>query len=296
MTIIHSHQPTIFFGVPSLYAGMLADDSLRDNNTELSLRVCVSAGEALPVDIGKQMQDWFGIPILDGIGSTEMLHIFLSNHIDDFVYGASGKPVPGYELKLVDETENEVASNEIGELIVRGPSAAMAYWNQREKSQQTFRGPWTHTGDKYIKNDQGYFQYCGRNDDMLKVSGQWVSPFDVESSIIQHQAVMEAAVVGEIDENNLLKPKAYVVLKQGHEASTDLAEEIKEHVKTRMAKHNYPRWVEFVNELPKTALERSSGLNYAINKIPAITGTVFRDTKILYIIGFSLKMALAFIP
>ena len=253
MDTIRAHQPTVFFGVPSLYAGLLADPSIRPESGSLRLRACVSAGEALPEEIGQRCEQWFGAPVLDGIGSTEMLHIFISNSQDDVRYGTSGKPVPGYKVKLVDEQDHPVGINEIGELAVNGPSAAMAYWNQRDKSLHTFRGEWTYTGDKYMVDRDGYYLYCGRTDDMLKVSGQWVSPFEVESTIIQHDQVMEAAVVGQQDENDLVKPKAYVVIKPGIEGSEQLAAEIQEFVKARIARHKYPRWIEFVDSMPKTA-------------------------------------------
>ncbi|MFQ5661419.1 MAG: benzoate-CoA ligase family protein [Gammaproteobacteria bacterium] len=253
MDIIKHYKPTIFFGVPVLFAGILADPNNRPAPGSHCLRVCVSAGEALPEEIGRRFGDWFGVPVLDGIGSTEMLHIFLSNRMDDPAYGTSGKPVPGYEVKLVNEEGEQAGINEMGELLVSGPSAAAGYWKQQQKSRQTFQGRWTCTGDKYRVDENGYYTYCGRTDDMLKVSGQWVSPFEVESVLIQHAAVLEAAVAGMRDENNLPKPKAYVVLKPGIDASAGLAAEIQAFVKARLAKHKYPRWIEFVDALPKTA-------------------------------------------
>ena len=253
LATIERHQATIFFGVPSLYASILADPANQPTASSLRLRACVSAGEALPQEIGRKCQQWFGAPVLDGIGSTEMLHIFISNRLDDVNYGSSGKPVPGYRAKLVNEQDHPIGINEIGELAVSGPSAAIAYWNQREKSHRTFRGEWTYTGDKYTTDRDGYYQYCGRNDDMLKVSGQWVSPFEVEATLMQHELVQEAAVVGQEDENQLLKPKAYVVLKPEAERSENLAAEIQNFVKSRIAMHKYPRWIEFIDSLPKTA-------------------------------------------
>jgi len=253
MNIIQDQQPTIFYGVPSLFAGILANPELRPVPGSHRLRICVSAGEALPEEIGRQCQDWFGVPVLDGIGSTEMLHIFLSNRMGDVNYGTSGKPVPGYEVKLVDEEGQDAGSNEIGELLVNGPSTASAYWNQPEKSRQVFRDKWTYTGDKYTEDKDGYFHYCGRTDDMLKVSGQWVSPFEVESVIIQHPLVTEAAVIGMEDENKLLKPKAYIVLNAEVDDTESMTREIQDFVKSRMAMHKYPRWIEFIDALPKTA-------------------------------------------
>jgi len=250
---LQRRRPTVFFGVPSLYAALLAQPDLWPAPGSLRLRACVSAGEALPEDIGNKCQQYFGAPVLDGIGSTELLHIFISNRLDEVHYGSTGKPVPGYRVKLVNEQDHAVGVSEIGELVVSGPSAAVAYWNQRDKSLHTFRGAWTYTGDKYTVDRDGYYHYCGRTDDMLKVGGQWVSPFEVEATLIQHESVQEAAVVGRQDEHHLVKPKAYVVLKPGVESSAKLAVEIQEFVKSRIAMHKYPRWIEFIDSLPKTA-------------------------------------------
>jgi 4-hydroxybenzoate-CoA ligase len=194
-----------------------------------------------------------GIDILDGIGSTEMLHIFVSNRPGDVRYGTSGTPVPGYDAKIVAEDGRPVPDGEIGELVVRGPSAADGYWNQRAKSRATFAGEWTYTGDKYIRDSAGYYQYCGRTDDMFKVSGNWVSPFEVEAALASHDLVLEAAVIGEEDDDKLTKPKAYVVLKPGVAADDKLIDSLKDHVKSRAGIWKYPRWIEFRAELPKTA-------------------------------------------
>jgi len=253
MELLREHQPTIFYGVPTLYGAMLADRANDRSKGSEKLRLCVSAGEALPEEVAKRWKERFGTEILDGIGSTEMLHIFLSNRPDDIRYGTTGKPVPGYDTKVVDENDEPVGSGELGELLVRGPSAAMAYWNQRQKSLRTFLGPWTRTGDKYIVDEEGYHHYCGRSDDMLKVSGNWVSPFEVESALVGHEQVLECAVVGEADESDLIKPKAFVVVKEGVEPSDALADELKAFVKGNLAPYKYPRWIEFVDELPKTA-------------------------------------------
>jgi benzoate-CoA ligase family protein len=253
MDTLACHDPTIYFGVPTLYAATLADPAIDVGRQSTGLRLCVSAGEALPEDVGKRWEKRFGVPVLDGIGSTEMLHIFLSNSPGDVVYGTSGKPVPGYEMKLVDHLGVDTPQGEIGELIVNGPSSAAAYWNQRQKSLDTFRGRWTWTGDKYTVDEGGYFRYSGRSDDMLKVSGQWVSPFEVESALIEHEGVLEAAVVGDTDDDDLIKPRAYIVLNDGITGDQTLAEEIQGFVKGRLALHKYPRWIEFVPELPKTA-------------------------------------------
>jgi 4-hydroxybenzoate-CoA ligase/benzoate-CoA ligase len=253
LATLKTHQPTIFFGVPTLYAAILADPANNRSKGSERLRFCVSAGEPLPEETARRWIERFRCEVLDGIGSTEMLHIFLSNRPGDIRFSSTGKAVPGYQLKLAGDHDNEVQPGEIGELLVRGPSAALAYWNRRDKSLNTFQGPWTRTGDKYTVDEQGYYHYSGRTDDMLKVSGQWVSPFDVEFALIEHDKVLEAAVVGHADENNLVKPKAYVVLKQQVTGTAELAEELKQFVKTRLAPYKYPRWIEFVESLPKTA-------------------------------------------
>ncbi|MGB8855365.1 MAG: benzoate-CoA ligase family protein [Burkholderiales bacterium] len=250
--ILKQHQPTVFYAVPTLFGAMLASADL-PSKSEVSLRVCTSAGEALPADIGKRWTEKFGVEILDGIGSTEMLHIFLSNRPGDVRYGTTGRAVPGYTLRLVDDEGHEVERGELGELQISGPSAAIMYWNNRERSRQTFMGPWTRSGDKYMQDADGYYVYSGRTDDMLKVSGQYVSPFEVESALLTHPAVLEAAVIGTTDEQGLIKPKAYVVIKPGVAQGNGLAEELKLHVKSSLTPHKYPRWFEFVDELPKTA-------------------------------------------
>jgi benzoate-CoA ligase len=246
------HRPTIFYGVPTLYAALLASTDL-PTREQLRLRRCASAGEALPADIGKRWSAHFGVDILDGIGSTEMLHIFLSNRAGDVRYGTTGKPVPGYKVRVVDDVGNAVAQGDTGELQVSGPSSAIMYWNNRQRSLDTFNGAWTRCGDKYLVDADGYYVYCGRSDDMLKVGGIYVSPIEVESALITHEAVLEAAVVGMEDEEKLVKPKAYVVLKPGQVASPALAQALQQHVKDRLAPYKYPRWVEFMSELPKTA-------------------------------------------
>jgi len=245
-------RPTIFYGVPTLYAAMLAspDFPKREN---LALRLCVSAGEALPPQIAKSWKEKTGVEILDGIGSTEMLHIFLSNRPNDLRYGTTGKTVPGYELRLVDERGNPVKQGEMGELQIKGQTSAACYWNNHQKSRDTFMGGWTKSGDKYTLDRDGYYVYGGRSDDMLKVSGIYVSPAEVEAALITHEAVLEAAVVGAEDENKLIKPKAFVVLKQGNSGSDALKAALRQHVKEKLAPYKYPRWIEFLPELPKTA-------------------------------------------
>jgi benzoate-CoA ligase len=242
-------KPTMFFGVPTLYAGMLASPAFPKKEV-LNLRTCISAGEALPPQIAKSFKEKTGLEILDGIGSTEMLHIFLSNRPGELRHGTTGKAVPGYELRLVDEHGAEVKQGELGELLIKGPTSANLYWNNRDKSRSTFVGEWTRSGDKYSRDADGFYAYGGRTDDMLKVSGIWVSPAEVEAALVSHESVLEAAVVGKEDEQKLVKPKAFVVLKPGKKATT---EELQNFVKSKLAPYKYPRWIEFATELPKTA-------------------------------------------
>ena len=253
--MMQRHQPSLFAGVPTLYASMLANVSIGPKAGSQNLRRCISAGEALPEDIGRRWSDMVGVDILDGIGSTEMLHIFLSNRADDIRYGTSGKPVPGYEAMILDEHGGRVPNGEEGELVVRGPSSAEGYWNQRDKTRRTFRGEWTHTGDTYIRDHDGYFRFRGRSDEMLKVSGVWVSPFEVEEALVSHPAVLESAVIGAQDHDGLTKPKAFVVLQEAarQQDAETVKELLKTHVKERIGVWKYPRWVEFVDGLPKTA-------------------------------------------
>jgi benzoate-CoA ligase len=213
----------------------------------------VSAGEALPADIGRRWTEHFGVEILDGIGSTEMLHIFLSNRPGAVRYGTSGTAVPGYRLRIVNDKGEDAPLGEVGDLLVAGPSAAAGYWNNRERTRATFLGEWTRTGDKYTAEADGYYTYSGRSDDMLKVGGIFVSPFEVEAALLTHPDVLEAAVVGIPDDAELIKPKAYVVTKPGIQGSPALGDALKQHVKDRLAPYKYPRWVEFVPDLPKTA-------------------------------------------
>jgi len=253
--VLRGYQPTMFFAVPTLYAAMLADPQCQLEQMPERLRLCFSAGEPLPPHVGMAWKERFGIDIVNGVGSTEMGHLFLTNLPDAVEYGTSGLPVEGYELRLVDEAGKDVRDNEFGELIVRGDSTAAGYWNQREKSRRTFEGEWTRTGDKYVRRSDGVYIYCGRTDEMFKVSGIWVSPFEVEAALITHPAVAEAAVVPAEDDNGLIKPKAFVVLKDGRESVgiRSLHDELKAHVKKTIGTWKYPRWIEFVDSLPKTA-------------------------------------------
>jgi benzoate-CoA ligase len=245
-------RPTIFYGVPTLYASMLASPEF-PRKADLALRACVSAGEALPAELGKRWKDKTGVDILEGIGTTEMLHMYISARHGDVRYGATGTPVPGYELRLVDEEGRPVRRGELGELQVRGPTSAAYYWNNREKSRSTFLGPWFRSGDKFRQDEDGYYVYCGRGDDMMKVSGLFVSPAEVEAALVSHEAVLEAAVVGRADDNQLIKPKAFVVLKGSASPSDELKLALQQHIKDRLAPYKYPRWIEFIPELPKTA-------------------------------------------
>lgn len=253
MRVLKSHRPTAFFGVPTLYNSILAEPALDRTESSDRLRLCVSAGEALPEDILRRWQERFGLDILDGIGSTEMLHIFLSNRPGDVKPGSTGRPVPGYDCRIVDEAGQDLAPGMVGELVVRGPSAAIGYWNNRPKSVATFQGEWTRTGDKYVRDEEGYLHYSGRSDDMLKVGGIWVSPFEVESALMTEPHVLEVAVIGATDADDLVKPKAYVVVRDGVSADAALADTLKTYVKERLAPYKYPRWIEFVDALPKTA-------------------------------------------
>ncbi len=244
-----SEAITVFFGAPTGYAGMLATPGLPPRSA-VRLRLCSSAGEALPRELGEKFKAHFGCDIIDGIGSTEMLHIFLSNAPGDVHYGTTGRAVPGYEVKLLTESGALAPAGEIGDLYIKGPSAALQYWGQRDKTRATFQGEWTKSGDKYSVDANGCYVYAGRSDDMLKVSGIYVSPFEVEATLMEHPAVLEAAVVGHEDADGLTKAKAYVVLKSGQAATSD---ELKAFVKDRLAPYKYPRFIEFLAELPKTA-------------------------------------------
>jgi benzoate-CoA ligase len=245
-------RPTIFYGVPTLYASMLASPEFPGRRA-LALRACVSAGEALPAELGKRWKEKTGVDILEGIGTTEMMHMYISARHGDARYGAAGKPVPGYELRLVDEEGRPVKPGELGELQVRGPTSAAYYWNNREKTRSTFLGSWFKSGDKFRQDEDGYFVYAGRADDMLKVSGLFVSPAEVEAALASHDAVLEAAVVGREDDNRLVKPKAFVVLKEHASPCDELKLALQQHIKGRLAPYKYPRWIEFIPELPKTA-------------------------------------------
>jgi benzoate-CoA ligase len=242
-------KPTVFFGAPTGFAGMLAHPALPARGS-VALRLVSSAGEALPAELGERFKQHFGVDIVDGIGSTEMLHIFLSNRPDRVRYGTTGWPVPGYQIELRGDDGGPVADGETGDLYIHGPSSALMYWANRTKTRETFQGGWTRSGDKYVRNADGSYTYAGRSDDMLKVSGIYVSPFEVEATLIQHPSVLEAAVIGVRDADGLTRTKAFVVLKPGQSASEA---DLKAFVKDRLAPYKYPRFIDFVPDLPKTA-------------------------------------------
>jgi benzoate-CoA ligase len=255
--LLRKHPISVFYAVPTFYAAFLASANA-PQRAEMKFRCCVSAGEALPEDVGRRWLDRYGVDILDGIGSTEMLHIFLSNRAGEVKYGTTGRPIPGYAVKLVDDDGLPVKKGEMGELLISGPSSAVMYWNNREQSRHTFMGQWTRSGDKYLEDEQGYFVYCGRRDDMLKVSGMYVSPFEVEGALCTHPDVLETAVVAWLDGEGLVKPKAFVVLKDQTKvadaaAGDAMSRTLQDHVKSKLAPYKYPRWIEFRADLPKTA-------------------------------------------
>jgi benzoate-CoA ligase len=242
------HQPTLFCSVPTSFAALLASADL-PRRDQVRLRCCTSAGESLPEEVGRRWHAHFGVHILDGIGSTEMLHIFMSNRVDNIQYGTTGTAVDGYEVRIVDDAGMAVSPGDIGELQIRGPTRALLYWNQRQRTSETFQGEWVRSGDKFRQRADGCYVYEGRSDDMLKVGGLYVSPIEVESVLVEHDAVLEAAVVAKQDAEGLVKPYAFVVLKPGRETTP---QHLQQHVKSRLAPYKYPRWIEFVTELPKT--------------------------------------------
>ncbi|KAA5603531.1 benzoate-CoA ligase family protein [Blastochloris sulfoviridis] len=249
---IERFRPTLFFGVPTLYAAQL--HALESATPDLTaLRLCVSAGEALPADILRRWRERTGLMILDGIGSTEALHIFISNRVDDCKPGSSGRLVEGYEAVILDEADRPQPAGEPGRLIIKGLSTARCYWRSPEKTETTMLGEWLNTGDTYYCDEDGFFFYCGRSDDMLKVGGIWCSPFEIEAALIEHPSVLEAAVVGRSDGEGLVKPEAWIVLAGGVPASTALEADLVVHCKSRLAPYKFPRKFHFVDELPKTA-------------------------------------------
>ncbi|HYY87410.1 MAG TPA: benzoate-CoA ligase family protein, partial [Chloroflexota bacterium] len=248
--VVDRHRPTLFFSVPTSYGMLLAQERAADFS---SVRYGVSAGEALPQALFERFKQRFGVEILDGIGSTEILHIFISNQPGAIRPGSSGRLVAGYEAKLLDDDGQPLPQGEIGNLLIKGDSTCATYWNKHEKTKDTIEGHWIRTGDKYSQDAEGFFWYAGRGDDMLKVGGIWVSPVEVENALVEHDAVLECGVVGRQDHDQLVKPMAYVVLRDGVQGSTELSRELQDFVRSRLADYKRPRWVEFVPELPKTA-------------------------------------------
>jgi benzoate-CoA ligase len=250
--VLPRYRPTIFYAVPTVYAAMMQVGGV-DASSMRSVRCAVSAGEALPGPLWTRFKEKFGIPILDGIGSTEMLHMFISNRPDDIVAGCSGKLVPGYQARIVDERGRDVPEGQIGELQILGKSAAAGYWNRPQLTRETFPGEWTVTGDKYTCDERGYFWYCGRTDDMMKVSGLWVSPMEVEAALLAHPIVHECAVVGTMDDDGLTKPKAFVILKKTEVPPAEIAKELTHFLKARLSSYKVPRWIIPIESLPRTA-------------------------------------------
>jgi benzoate-CoA ligase len=249
---VHRYRPSLFFAVPTLYAALLAAADDHSNWNLESVRLCISAAEALPAEVFRQWYGRFGVEILDGIGSTELLHIFISNQPAQIKPGSTGMVVPGYEAKIVDESGDLVRQGESGDLLMKGDSAGASYWNKPQATAHTIRGEWLFTGDRYHQDAEGYYFYDGRSDDMLKVGGNWVSPIEVENTLIEHPAVLESAVVAFEDEAGLKKPRAFIVLQKGHRGSTELEKELQLFVKSKIARYKYPRVITFVDDLPKT--------------------------------------------
>ena len=247
--VIKRYEPTILTTVPTMINAMLNIADARREDLA-SLRFCYSAGEALPIELYERWMTSFGVDICDGIGSAEMFHIYITNRPGDIKPGSLGRIVAGYEARIVDGEGNQVSTGEMGTLKIKGDSAALCYWNAHEKSKETFAGDWCTTGDQFHVDADGYYWYHGRTDDMLKVSGVFVAPAEIENCLLQHEAILEAAVVGQ-DSEGLIKPKAFVVLREGFQSNDQLANEIKEFVKAKIARYKYPRWIEFMTNLPK---------------------------------------------
>ena len=251
---ISKYTPTLYFGVPTLYASLLNySDELAPKPDLNCIRACISAGEALPADILVRWKERFGTDILDGIGSTEALHIFITNRLNQTMPGTSGLLVPGYDARILDESDRDLGPGEVGRLVVKGPSIARCYWEDDEQTTQTMKGEWLETGDTYTKDENNVFTYCGRTDDMMKVGGIWCSPFEIESELISHPLVLECAVVAKLDEAKLIKPAAFIVLNDRNEGSESLKKELTSYLRNNLAPYKFPRWITFVKELPKTA-------------------------------------------
>ena len=255
--LIERHRPSLLFSVPTGYAMLMAfgkpEDGERADYDLSSIRLAVSAGEALPASIYERFKQRYGVDIVDGIGSTEVLHMFISNRPGAIRPGSSGMLVDGYAARIVDETGAPVPSGDIGNLWIRGDSTCAFYWNQHEKTKDTVEGHWIRTGDKYLVDEDGFYWYQGRTDDMLKVGGQWVSPVEVENTLVSHAAVLECGVIGRQDQDGLVKSMAFVVLRNSDEGTPELAKELQQYVRTQLAAYKRPQWVQFIGELPKTA-------------------------------------------
>jgi benzoate-CoA ligase len=249
LQVIDKYKPTFFFSVPTLYARFLRIEKQYDLS---SLRICLSSGEPLPPALFHQWKERFGLELLDVVGSTEATHDFLANRPGRAKAGSSGEVTPAFEAKIVDDNGHELPIGEVGNLMVKGDANSPYYWNKHEQTKRVMQGEWLKTGDTYYRDAEGYYWYCGRSDDMMKVGGLWVSPIEIENTLMEHPAVLESGVIGDTDADGLLKPKAYVVLKSEFKPSDKLRTELQVHVKNKLAPYKYPRWVEFVDDLPKT--------------------------------------------
>jgi benzoate-CoA ligase family protein len=266
LEIVQRTRPTLFFSVPTLYAAMLEEARATDYDLS-SVRLAISAAEPLPADIFRRWKERFDIEILDGLGSTEVLHIYLSARAGAVRPGSCGTPVPGYDIRVVDAAGEDVPAGTVGDLLVTGDSRAVCYWNRPELTAERMRGPWFVTGDKYCVDADGYYWYAGRADDMFKVSGQWISPIEIESTLVEHPTVLEAAVIAFEEESRLQTAKAFVVLRRDCSASPELAKELQEFVKAKLTGYKCPRRIEFLSELPKSAAGKL--LRYKLRKAGA---------------------------
>ena len=249
LQVVEKYRPTFFFSVPTLYARFLRVQKKYDLS---SLRICLSSGEPLPPALFHQWKDSTGLELLDVVGSTEAAHDFLANRPGRAKAGSSGEVTPAFEAKIVDDDARELPIGQVGNLMVKGDANSPYYWNKHEQTKRTMQGEWLKTGDTYYCDGEGYYWYCGRSDDMMKVGGLWVSPIEIENTLMEHPAVLESGVIGDTDADGLLKPKAFVLLKSEFKPSPELRLELQNHVKSKLAPYKYPRWVEFVEDLPKT--------------------------------------------
>ena len=263
LQVIEKYQPTFFFSVPTLFARFLRIEKKYDLS---SLRICLSSGEPLPPALFYQWKERTGLELLDVVGSTEATHDFLANRPGRAKAGSSGEVTPAFEAKIVDDNGREVPIGEVGNLMVKGDATAPFYWNKHEQTKRMMQGEWLKTGDTYYRDTDGYYWYCGRSDDMMKVGGLWVSPIEIENSLMEHPAVLESGVVCAEDADGLLKPKAYILLKQEFTASDELKVELQNHVKSKLQPYKYPRWVEFVDDLPKTVTGKIQRFRLRSNK------------------------------